>query len=338
MPFNGSGIFTRAYNWVQDSLASLDILPARMDGDANDIANGLSNCVTRDGQSPATADLPMGGHKHTNVGNAAGRNQYPSVGQVQDGSFTYLTSVSGVDTITASASVSPAAYAAGQRFTLMPAGTNATSSVTLNVSGLGAVAVWYQGAPILPGAIASGQLADFEYDGTHFELLNPLVTSALATRMQYSLTASQATTSGTAVDFTSIPSWAKRITVMLAGVSTNGSSAVTLQIGSGSIDVTGYLGSGGYAGAASAAGLMTNGFATETASGATVVRHGHCTLTHMGGNVWVFSSVHGRSDSNYMHISGGSKSLSGVLDRIRLTATNLTDAFDAGSVSVLIEG
>lgn len=161
---------------------------------------------------------------------------------------------------------------------------------------------------------------------------------AASNRFQYSQPAVQPTTSGTAIDFTGIPTWAKRITGMFNGVSTNGSSAVTVQIGAGSVDVTSYLGSSGYTGTSSAAGLMTNGFATETASGASVVRHGHFTLTHIGSNVWIFSSVQGRSDTAFMHIGGGSKTLAGVLDRIRITATNGTDTFDAGSVGILIEG
>lgn len=162
--------------------------------------------------------------------------------------------------------------------------------------------------------------------------------SAVANRMQYSLTASQTTGSGTAVDFTGIPSWAKRITVMLAGVSTNGTSALTVQIGAGSVDTAGYAGGAGYTGTSSAAGVMTNGFATETVSGPGVVRHGHCVLTHAGGGVWVFSSVQGRSDTAFMHLAGGSKTLVGTLDRIRLTATNGTDNFDGGSATLLIEG
>ena len=49
-----------------------------------------------------------------------------------------------------------------------------------------------------------------------------------------------ASTSGTSIDFTGIPSWAKRITVMFNGVSTNGTSQQLIQIGSGSVNATGY--------------------------------------------------------------------------------------------------
>lgn len=74
MPFNGSGLFTRVYNWAADALAGIPAEPARFDTDAQDMATALSNCVTRNGQSPATANLPMGGFKLTGLaaGSAAG--------------------------------------------------------------------------------------------------------------------------------------------------------------------------------------------------------------------------------------------------------------------------
>jgi len=48
-----------------------------------------------------------------------------------------------------------------------------------------------------------------------------------------------ASTSGTSIDFTSIPSWVKRVTVMFAGVSTNGTGSYLIQIGdSGGIETS----------------------------------------------------------------------------------------------------
>lgn len=71
MPFNGSGSFVRLYSWAVDAANSVDISSSRTDAEMNGFAAGLSNCVTRDGQSPPSADLPMGGKKLTNLGNAA---------------------------------------------------------------------------------------------------------------------------------------------------------------------------------------------------------------------------------------------------------------------------
>jgi hypothetical protein len=67
MPFNGAGTFTRNYSWVADAAAGIDVDATRMDADTNDIASGLSDCVTRDGQSVPTANLPMGGFKLTGL-------------------------------------------------------------------------------------------------------------------------------------------------------------------------------------------------------------------------------------------------------------------------------
>jgi len=48
-----------------------------------------------------------------------------------------------------------------------------------------------------------------------------------------------ASTSGTSIDFTGIPSWVKRITVMFDVVSTNGSAIILIQLGdSGGIETT----------------------------------------------------------------------------------------------------
>jgi hypothetical protein len=66
MPFNGSGTFTRLYSWVQDAANSIDILSTRMDNEDNGFATALSDCVTRDGQSPFTANIPAGGFKIVN--------------------------------------------------------------------------------------------------------------------------------------------------------------------------------------------------------------------------------------------------------------------------------
>lgn len=67
MPFNGGGTFTRVYSWVVDAANGIFVSSSRTDTDTDDIANGLSNCVTRDGQSPPTANIPMGGFKLTGL-------------------------------------------------------------------------------------------------------------------------------------------------------------------------------------------------------------------------------------------------------------------------------
>lgn len=151
------------------------------------------------------------------------------------------------------------------------------------------------------------------------------------------LSVSQATTSGTSIDFTSIPSWVKRITMTLIGVSTNGTSPVIVQIGSGSVDTSSYLGS---AQISTSSSNMTSGFllADTTSGAAAYVRHGTVTLTLAGSNAWGAVCVTGLSNQTAAFYAGGSKTLSGTLDRIRLTTAGGTDTFDAGSVAILVEG
>jgi hypothetical protein len=151
-----------------------------------------------------------------------------------------------------------------------------------------------------------------------------------------------ASTSGTAIDFTSIPSWVKRITVMFVGVSTNGTSVPIVQIGdAGGIETSGYLARGGFTQDAGASGVtaFTTGFGITAQSNAGSIYHGHVVLTSLGsGNTWVASGVLGRSESTVMTSLGGSKSLSDTLDRVRITTVNGTDTFDAGSVNIMYEG
>jgi hypothetical protein len=147
-----------------------------------------------------------------------------------------------------------------------------------------------------------------------------------------------ASTSGTSIDFTGIPSWVKRITVMFNEVSTSGSSAFLIQIGSGSVTSTGYISTGNSTNQASATGGVssTSGFCIRSGS-ATFTLSGLMTLTLVSSNTWI-SSHAGKVATTEANWGGGSSSsLSGALDRVRITTVNGTDTFDAGSVNILYE-
>jgi hypothetical protein len=151
----------------------------------------------------------------------------------------------------------------------------------------------------------------------------------------------QNSTSGTFVDFTGIPSWVRRVTVMLGGVSTNGTSVVQVQLGTSSgVETSGYLGAVGSSSGTALKSNFSNGFTlTDASSGAAAyVRHGIMFLAFLGGNTWTTSFNIGRSDASDVWYGGGSKALSGTLDRIRITTVNGTDLFDAGSINVMWEG
>lgn len=151
------------------------------------------------------------------------------------------------------------------------------------------------------------------------------------------LETAKASTSGTSVDFTGIPSWVKRITVMFSGVSTNGTSVVLVQLGDGAVKTSGYLGSASINTSITISAAYTTGFGISQQTNATDVQHGLIILTNLSSNTWVASTNMARSDSATSQ-GAGSVTLSGTLDRVRITTVNGTDTFDAGSINLLLEG
>jgi len=143
-----------------------------------------------------------------------------------------------------------------------------------------------------------------------------------------------ASTSGTSIDFTSIPSWVKRITVMFQGVSTSGTSLTQIQLGTGSTTYTtsGYAG-GAYNGGATA---FSAGFIFSQAGAAADLRSGSAILTNITGNAWTISGATGLSGGGGS-LFGGSITLAAALTAVRITAVNGTDTFDAGSINLLFE-
>lgn len=189
------GTRTGATTWTQAAAAPVNILATDHDTHDQDVADGVNACFKKDGGNTATADLPMGGFKLSNVGVAAARTQYARFSQVQDNAAQYIATVGGTaDVITLTPAIAITAYAAGQRFTFIASGNN-TTAVTVNVSAVGAKAVVLPDGvnTALSGAeILGGSLVDIEYDGTQFQLLtwrpaveeNPTYTNVTATKVQ----------------------------------------------------------------------------------------------------------------------------------------------------------
>jgi hypothetical protein len=150
-----------------------------------------------------------------------------------------------------------------------------------------------------------------------------------------------ASTSGTSIDFTSIPSWVKRITVMFSGVSTSGTSNILIQLGdSGGIETTGYLGASTIL--RDSLTVATSNYTTGFGIGilaAAYVMHGSMVLSLIDSatNTWASSSNFANSNTAVMTVGAGSKPLSATLDRVRITMVNGTDTFDAGSINILYE-
>lgn len=176
----------------------------------------------------------------------------------------------------------------------------------------------------------------------HYTIFGDPASLAAVRNTLHPLVAEQASTSGTSIDFTGIPSGVKRITVMFIGVSTNGISLPIVQIGdSGGIETSGYLGSAvslSNAGAVIASNLTT-GLGITGAVIATSVIHGKLVLDLQDSSqfTWVSNAAVGHSDIAVYGMGSGSKSLSAELDRVRVTTGNGTDAFDAGAISISYE-
>jgi hypothetical protein len=181
---------------------------------------------------------------------------------------------------------------------------------------------------------SGGLLATFDAAGN---LQLGAASNANAGRMV--LATSQNATSGTTIDFTSIPAWAKRVTVMFNGVSTNGTSSLVLRVGTSvGIDATNYSSNRGTVNNSSVfVASTTTGFDIASAASSALLNKGVVVLNNISGNTWVATgciSDNGAQISNF----AGTVALSGTLDRLRLTTVNGTDSFDAGSVNILYEG
>jgi hypothetical protein len=145
-----------------------------------------------------------------------------------------------------------------------------------------------------------------------------------------------ASTSGTSIDFTGIPSWVKRVTVVGTQVSTNGASSFLIQLGdSGGVETSGYE-----------SGMFGNVNQTNTSSAGVVLLQS----ANSGADNYSFSIVFNLESVNKWVATGTTvrnggavffvcsfKSLSATLDRVRITTVNGTDAFDAGSINILYE-
>ena len=178
---------------------------------------------------------------------------------------------------------------------------------------------------------------------TNKTLTSPTITGAVVSSMESSVITSGtavASTSGTSIDFTGIPSWVKRITVMFKDVSTNGTSNIQFQLGTGSTTytTTGYLGVGTSAAGTLAATNYTTGFGLGSGNQtAATVMHGQVVISNITGNNWTGTGFVGMSNTGAMHWTSGSTALGALLTAVRITTVNGTDTFDAGSINILFE-
>jgi hypothetical protein len=178
---------------------------------------------------------------------------------------------------------------------------------------------------------------------TNKTLTSPTITGAVVSSMNSSVitrATAQDSTSGTAITFTGIPSWVKKITVILNGVSVSGSSLLQIQIGSGSILTTGYAGVSSLIGTSGVSSSQYPGagfYLFFSPASAGNITDGALILRNISGNIWVGSGTFGLENTTLSTVTNGKNTLSGVLDRVSVTTINGTDTFDAGSINILYE-
>lgn len=180
MAFDGNGVFLRLYNWTNDAAANIKIRADRMDNETNGIATGLSTCITKDGQTTITANLPMAGYIHTNVGAGTLRTQYTRLDQTQDGKVNWADGGGTADAITATYSPVITTLVDGQECYVRATAANATTTPTFSPNALTARTIVKNGNV----ALAAGDIAGdghelhlrYRLSDTKWELLNPAVT------------------------------------------------------------------------------------------------------------------------------------------------------------------
>lgn len=336
MPYNGSGTFTLP---AGNPVVTGTTISSTINNNTNsDLANGLSNAVTRNGQSPATANLPMGNFKLTGL--AAGTSTGDSARYDE-----LILKANLISPVLVTPNLGTPSAGVLTNCTGTAAGLTA-GSVTTNADLTGAVTSVGNAASL--GSFTSLQLltalTDETGTGANVFATSPTLTSPVIDGTPSgvgTLTSGTAvaSTSGTSIDFTGIPSWAKRVTVMFSGVSTSGTSPTLIQLGysTSSLQTTGYTGSADeYATAPASNSISQAGFPVVYTRTAAYTTSGAFTINLLGSNTWCISSWLSSNPGRYANCLGF-VTVAGTLDRVRITTINGTDTFDAGSINIMYE-
>ncbi len=178
MSWNGVGVFNRIYSWAADKAAAIDITASRFDTQENDFtANGFANCLTRDGQGSATANLPMNTFRHTGAGAGVATTDYATMGQLQAGSIVWAIATGTANAIAASYAPAIASLVDGQLCFVRAASANTTTTPTFAPSGLTPEVITKLGGVALAIGDISGAghelILRYKLASTRWELLNP---------------------------------------------------------------------------------------------------------------------------------------------------------------------
>lgn len=168
--FDGSGNYTRCYNWQEDKANGIKVVADRMDTEMDTMAQGLSTCLLKDGTQQVTNDIGFSNFRLKNVGAATALTDACQAKQVQNNAFSWADDSGSANAYSASPSPSPGAYAEGQVFWVKVANSN-TTSATLNISSLGTKPIKKGGTTDVGlGDLQANAVYPFYYDGTNFQI------------------------------------------------------------------------------------------------------------------------------------------------------------------------
>ena len=333
MSRNGSGVYSLpAGNPV---VTSTTISSTWANNTMTDLATAMTGSLAADGQTTATGNLKMGNNRITGLADGIAASDAATVSQVPSGALFLLKASNLSDVANATTSRTNLVAAKSGANSDITSLTGLTTPLTVAQGGTGASTLTSNNV-LLGNGTSAPQFVAPSTTGNILTSNGTTWTSAAPAAYPLTSMTSQASTSGTSIDFTSIPSWVKRVTVIFNGVSTNGSSNPLIQTGTSSGFVSsGYLGSAvNYSG--SGGTNPTTGFGLASDSSSYVIS-GTLVITNITGNTWVASGLFVLSNTPFAIYSGGNIALAATLDRIRITTVNGTDTFDAGSINILYE-
>jgi hypothetical protein len=147
------------------------------------------------------------------------------------------------------------------------------------------------------------------------------------------------TASGTSIDFTSIPAYARKITVVYNQLSTNGTSDYIIQLGTASsIETSGYLANAVTVASTSVGTSFTNGYGIIVSPNAANSYSGVITFFLVSDSSYAWSANGmATAGTTTVHIASGGKVLGGVLTRLRVTTSGGANTFDNGTINVFYE-
>ena len=166
MSFDGDGTFTVINTFVYDTVIS----ETEMNANFADVAAGLSTCITKDGQTTVTANIPMSGHKITSIGDGQAKQDAAALHQIQNQDGIWCGTAGGTaNALTINPAPAITAYVAGQKFRFIAAANN-TGAATVAVSGLTAKGIQLYGLELGANNIVAGKIYELDYDGIQFQL------------------------------------------------------------------------------------------------------------------------------------------------------------------------